>query len=187
MSKESYMSFCVPTPHGVLEVWEKNDADSREAFPGIVVSLKQPDGDDRPLLMLEYVPRGAESMCGFDPEHPEKNARERAEVPMERRVGEIITEGFLTRVWPNPMLDEDDHIRIFHHGYTPAPSSEKVASHNAIMLYCASDHSVLYGVFTDREQCDAAKLAICRRRGFDGIDEDFFDEQSVVLNSTVDF
>lgn len=119
--------FTIDTPHGTLHVYDKKDKE----YPGIWVDLLH-DDKDITLSMIEYIP-GGESLCGFDPYHPEKALKERREVPESRRDGDEVTPGFVTRAWPDDCHDGDEHVRTFHTGY-PLPRQqsldEKIAQAN---------------------------------------------------------
>ncbi len=115
IEKFSEHDFSVQTPHGELHVYDKRDNE----YPGVWVDLKQPDGHDITLAMVEYI-SGGEGISDYDPGNPSLMQRQREEVPPCRREGDTVSAGFVTRSWPDETHNEDDHNRTFHHGY-PIP------------------------------------------------------------------
>lgn len=124
--------FVIKTPMGVLHASPYVDTE----YPGIEIELM----DNQPytmtprrrLALVEYSPAG-EGLCGFDPKNPALSRKEIDEVPAERilkkdgtpveskdgiyphNAGDFeISAGLVTRVWPNELLDEDFHHRVFH-------------------------------------------------------------------------
>ena len=109
--------FIVQTPHGLL--WANNKRDSE--YPGVYVELVQPDGRNTTLAMVEYIPRG-EGLCDYMPTNLSEMERQTREVPVVRCEHDdsgnpCVSEGFVTRAWPDEEHDEDFHMRTFHFGY----------------------------------------------------------------------
>ena len=101
----------IGTPMGELCAFiNKEDAD----FPGIYVSIKEKDGSEKILTLVEYQP-GTESVSSYLPDKPEEMARERAEVPAYCRKGaDEVRPGLVTRAWPDPWNNEELQNRTFH-------------------------------------------------------------------------
>lgn len=106
----------IKTPMGELVAFtDQNEPE----YPGICIALKEQNGYERILTLVEYQP-GEEKggLCGYYPDNPDEMAREKAEVPMCCRKGESgILPGLVTRSWPNPWDNEELYHRTFHHGY----------------------------------------------------------------------
>ncbi len=111
-------NFEVDTPHGTLYIHDKCDP----SYPGVWVDLKQPDGRDITLAMVEYIP-GGEGLADYDPRNPAEMHRQQNEVPDSRREGNEVTAGFVTRSWPDDSAHDDQHNRTFHTGY-PIPRQQ---------------------------------------------------------------
>lgn len=100
------------TPAGTLiaKPWGEPD------FPGIAIFLRYQDKDgktqERMVSLTEYT--SSESICGYDPMHPGTMARETAEVPQQRRNGDSVTPGIITRTWENLSDEDSDHKRTIH-------------------------------------------------------------------------
>lgn len=104
--------FTVDTPHGTILVSDKCDPD----YPGVTVELVRPGKGNVLLAMAEYIPTYSEVDCAYNLSEPDAMRRQAEEIPDERRVGSEISEGFVTRAWPDENA-EDDHCRVFHFGY----------------------------------------------------------------------
>ena len=123
---EERVTMHVETPHGTLRVQDKCDGE----YPGFYIDLIKENGQEVTLSMTEYIP-GGEGTCSFNPTNGLSEMRqEDNEVPLERRtirsdIGEDtpwycrdeVTEGFVTRAWPNETQNCDYHKRVFHYGY----------------------------------------------------------------------
>ena len=100
------------TPAGTLIAKPWGDPE----FPGIAVFLQYQDKDgktqERMVSLTEYT--SSESVCGYDPMHPESMARETEEVPQQRRNGDSVTPGIITRAWENISDVDSDHKRTIH-------------------------------------------------------------------------
>jgi len=112
--------FEIDTPHGTLEVYNKDD----DEYPGVWIDLQQPSGQNVTLAMVEYIP-GGEGIADYNPYTPKEMQRQEAEVPPSRREGESVSPGFVTRSWPDEIHDEDNHHRTFHTGYAITHSTDR--------------------------------------------------------------
>ena len=129
---EARISMLVNTPHGIMRVIDKCD----DEYPGVWVELAQTKRNTT-LAMVEYIP-GGEGTCDYQPSCMTEMRRQDSEVPPERRHKRTdnddpntpwfnkdeVTEGFVTRAWPNEDGDEEHHIRTFHFGYQTPDASE---------------------------------------------------------------
>lgn len=150
-------SVSVETPEGTLTAQASGYAG--EGYPGIDITLRRKDGEELSIALVEHIP-GGESLSGYDPEHPEKDAAEEAEAPLERRtINEsgipICTSGLVTRVWNTcKTLGTEEHIRLFHPDFDKLDYGGRNMKHEYVIRIteenvdgCGSD-AVIYVAFT---------------------------------------
>lgn len=100
----------IQTPEGTLVAF----TDGEEGYPGITVELERDGFRTVRLAMIEYT--SGESICGYDPQHPWENDRERKEVPpaLVEEDGCSVKPALVCRAWPHPYENEELHYRTFH-------------------------------------------------------------------------
>jgi len=130
--------FTVETPDGTLHVYDKGNTE----YPGVMVDLYPAHAQKEDvvgLTMVEYIP-GGEGVCSYMLGSLDAMREEFNEVPPDRMVHKDgtpvsleeynnvplckaatteyhVTSGLVTRAWPDETHDEENHRRVFHHGY----------------------------------------------------------------------
>lgn len=95
-----------------------------EEYPGISISVITETGENG-ISLVEY--SSSEHVCGFDPQHPEIEKKERAEVPLQRLAedGETVTPGIIIRAWKAYSVPDDSEMGVVR--YCPYFSSEHMS------------------------------------------------------------
>lgn len=115
-------------PGGTLIAREKSKtgSDEDDSYPGFDISYLPENGTEEYLVaMVEH--SDSEPVCGFDPSHPEIEARERSEVPESRIDPENpqhVLPGLICRAWERFMTDDFDKRIIFDYSQTKKEESK---------------------------------------------------------------
>lgn len=82
-----------------------------EEYPGISISVITETGE-AVISLVEY--STTEAVCGFDPQHPEIEKKERAEVPTQRLAedGKTVTPGIIIRAWNAFSVPDDSEMGV---------------------------------------------------------------------------